>query len=50
MTSFLGMWMGREQFNAVRMSADGKGSTEPLLYFCPEGRNANESRLFWVQW
>ena len=27
------------------MSAAGEGSTEPNLYFCPMGRNANESVL-----
>jgi len=36
---------GFEQFNAARMSAAGDGSTEPNLYFCPLGRNANESVL-----
>ena len=36
---------GFEQLNAARMSAAGDGSTEPNLYFCPVGRNANESVL-----
>ena len=27
------------------MSAAGEGSTEPNLYFCPSGRNVNESVL-----
>lgn len=31
----------RTDRNAARMSAAGDGSTEPLLNFCPGGKNAN---------
>ena len=47
--SFLLCGDGFEKLNAARVSAAGEGWTEPNLYFCPPGRNANESVLpFWT--
>ncbi len=34
---------GLEKSNVARMSATGEGWTEPNIYFCPLGRNVNES-------